>query len=117
MRDTLADLKNENPAQQATQKLFEQMKQTRDAMFAEMRTCIADFENRASAQQASIAQAVDQMNQEMTDIRTELEMMIVRYHEQNGDIHKAYTEHFAAERQRISRYREFLQFLLRERGT
>lgn len=117
MRDTLADLKNENPAQHATQKLFEQMKQARDAMFVEMRKSIADFTERAGAQQASIAQAVDQMNQEMADIRAELEMMVVRYHEQNGDIHKAYTEHFANERQRIGRYREFLQFLLRERGT
>jgi len=117
MRDTLADLKNENHAQHATQKLFEQMKQTRDAMFVEMRKSIADFAERAGAQQASIAQAVDQMNQEMADIRAELEMMVVRYHQQNGDIHKAYTEHFANERQRIGRYREFLQFLLRERGT
>ncbi len=117
MRDTLADLKTGNAdTLAATQALLGQMEQARDAMLNEMRRAMTDFAGRITTRQAALQEEMAQINQELAELQTALEMLAVNHHRQNTQAHEQYQENFTAERQRVNRYRDFLQFLLRERG-
>lgn len=117
MRDTLAELRNDTEdTATATEALLGRMQEARDTMLEDMRRSITDFGARIGTREAVIQQEIGQMNQEFADLRTELEMMAVKYHQKNTKTHENYQENYEIERQRVNRYRDFLQFLLRERG-
>ena len=117
MRDTLADLKTGHAdSRAATQALLDKMQTARDAMLDEMRRAMTDFAGRITTRQAALQEEMAQINQELAELQTALEMLAVNHHRQNTQAHEQYQENFTAERQRVSRYRDFLQFLLRERG-
>ena len=117
MRDTLADLKTGHAdSRAATQALLDKMQTARDAMLDEMRRAMTECAGRITTRQAALQEEMAQINQELAELQTALEMLAVNHHRQNTQAHEQYQENFTAERQRVNRYRDFLQFLLRERG-
>ena len=92
------------------------MESARSAIAAQIREQIDRFAEDTRARKQRILEELDQLESQSLMARDEMEMMLVNFENSLTDLHGRYFANAEDERARLERYREFLQFLLAERG-
>ena len=117
MQDTLAEIRNQsNAAWQGADDLLGEMEAARSALVGDLRGQIAQLEQETQVRRQQIMEQLEALESQSLMVRDEMEIMLVKYEASLTDLHKRYFDNAQGERERLNRYREFLQFLLDERG-
>ncbi len=117
MQDTLIEIRNQtNEAWQGSEALLAEMAQARTALVADMRGQIQTIASETQSRRQAILRELDQLENQSLMVRDEMEVMLVKFETSLTDLHTRYFQNAEMERDRLHRYREFLQFLLDERG-
>ena len=117
MQDTLAEIRNQsNAAWAGADDLLAEMEAARAALVADIRGQIGQIEQATQARRQAVMQELEELESQSLTARDEMEMMLVKYEASLSDMHNRYFQNAQSERDRLNRYREFLQFLLDERG-
>lgn len=117
MQDTLHELRSKSSEQYGNaSELLAEMEAARSAIAAQMREQIDRFAEDTRARKQRILDELEQLESQSLLARDEMEMMLVNFENSLTDLHGRYFANAEDERARLERYREFLQFLLAERG-
>ena len=117
MQDTLHELRSKSGEEYGNaSELLADMESARSAIAAQMREQIDRFAEDTRARKQRILEELDQLESQSLMARDEMEMMLVNFENSLTDLHGRYFANAEDERARLERYREFLQFLLAERG-
>ena len=115
MQETLADLQSGNDPSEGTRELLEDMKLLRAQVMADIRGEIENLTEAAQERQAMIQEELRQLEAQSQTVREAVEIQLVKFETVLDDLHQQYFKNAKAQRIRVDRYREFLQFLLKER--
>lgn len=116
MQDTLAEIRSQaNAAWVGADDLLAEMEGARAALVTDLRGQIAHLEQETQKRRQQVMEQLEQLESQSLMVRDEMEMMLVKYEASLSDLHKRYFDNAQIERDRLNRYREFLQFLLDER--
>ena len=117
MQDTLAEIRNQaNAAWVGADDLLAEMESARAALVTDLRGQIAQLEQETQKRRQQVMEQLEQIESQSLMVRDEMEIMLVKYEASLSDLHKRYFDNAQIERDRLNRYREFLQFLLDERS-
>ena len=117
MQDTLHELRSKSGEEYGNaSELLADMESARSAIAAQIREQIDRFAEDTRARKQRILEELDQLESQSLMARDEMEMMLVNFENSLTDLHGRYFANAEDERARLERYREFLQFLLAERG-
>jgi uncharacterized protein YdcH (DUF465 family) len=117
MRETLAEIRNQSSAAWAgADDLLAEMEAARAGLVANIREQISQIEQATQARRQAVSQQLEELESQSLMARDEMEMMLVKYEGSLSEMHHRYFQNAQSERERLGRYREFLQFLLDERG-
>lgn len=117
MQDTLAEIRNQsNAAWAGADDLLAEMETARTALVTDLRGQISQIEQETQKRRQQIMEQLEALESQSLMARDEMEIMLVKYENSLSDMHKKYFDNAQTERERLGRYREFLQFLLDERG-
>jgi plasmid stabilization system protein ParE len=118
MQDTLSEIRHQaNEAWQGADDLLGEMEKARAGLVLDVREQIQAIASETQKRRQSIMQELEQLESQSLMARDEMEMMLVKFETSLVDLHKRYFHNAEAERERLARYREFLQFMLDERGV
>jgi len=111
MQDTLAEIRTGNIIHGAdNQDMLAQMTAARDAVVAAMRAQIEQLNQETAERKAAISEHLQQLESQNSLLRDEIE-------DELKQIQQKYFENAVTDSDRLDRYREFLKYLLTERGT
>lgn len=117
MRETLAEIRSQSSAAWAgADDLLAEMEAARASLVANIREQIGQIEQATQARRQAVSQQLEELESQSLMARDEMEMMLVKYEASLAEMHDRYFQNAQSERERLGRYREFLQFLLDERG-
>ena len=117
MQDTLAEIRSQaNAAWVGADDLLAEMEGARAALVTDLRGQIAHLEQETKKRRQQVMEQLEQLESQSLMVRDEMEIMLVKYEASLSDLHKRYFDNAQIERDRLNRYREFLQFLLDERS-
>ena len=118
MQDTLAEIRTGNIIHGAdNQDMLAQMTAARDAVVAAMRAQIEQLNQETAERKAAISEHLQQLESQNSLLRDEMEIKILQFEDELKQIQQKYFENAVTDSDRLDRYREFLKYLLTERGT
>lgn len=118
MQDTLAEIRTGNIIHGAdNQDMLAQMTAARDAVVAAMRAQVEQLNEETAQRKAAIAEHLQQLESQNSLLRDEMEIKILQFEDDLKQIQQKYFENAVTDSDRLDRYREFLKYLLTERGT
>ena len=118
MQDTLAEIRTGNIVHGAgSQDMLAQMEAARDAVVAAMRAQVEQLNQETAERKAAIAEHLHQLESQNSLLRDEMEIKILQFEDELKQIQQKYFENAVTDSDRLDRYREFLKYLLTERGT
>ena len=118
MQDTLAEIRTGNIIHGAdNQDMLAQMTAARDAVVAAMRAQIEQLNQETAERKAAISEHLQQLESQNSLLRDEMEIKILQFEDDLKQIQQKYFENAVTDSDRLDRYREFLKYLLTERGT
>ncbi len=115
MQETLADLQSGNDPSEGTRELLEDMKSLRAQVMADVRQEIENLTDAAQERQAMIQEELRRLEAQSQTVRDAVESHLIKFETVLDELHQKYFKNAKAQRIRVDRYREFLQFLLKER--
>lgn len=116
MREVLSDLQSNQNTYETQQDLLSELEQAQKNTTAQMRDAIAKAGQNLPALKARIEEDIRQIEQDMIDSQHTIERLALEFDAKIQDIHQRYQANFEAERRRIDRYQDFIEFLLREKN-
>lgn len=117
MQDTLAEIRSGNLAHTAGRgDLIGKMEAAREEMMAQVRDKVEQLNADTQSRKQFMAEQIDQIDQQNMMFRDELNIMLMQFEDQLKQLQTQYFESSVSDRDRLDRYREFLQYLLSERG-
>ena len=117
MQDTLAEIRAGNLAHTAGRgDLIGKMEAAREEMMAQVRDKVEQLNADTQSRKQFMAEQIDQIDQQNMMFRDELNIMLMQFEDQLKQLQTQYFESSVSDRDRLDRYREFLQYLLSERG-
>jgi len=117
MQDTLAEIRAGHLAHtKGRSDVIGKMEAARDDMMAQIRDKVAQLTADTQSRKQMIAEQIDQIEQQNMMFRDEVNIMLMQFEDQLKQLQTDYFESSASDRDRLDRYREFLQYLLSERG-
>lgn len=117
MQDTLAEIRNQSSVAWAgADDLLAEMETARAELVGDIRGQISQIEQATQARRQAVLQQLEELESQSLMARDEMEMLLVKYEASLTEMHNRYFQNAQSERDRLARYREFLQFLLDERG-
>jgi hypothetical protein len=117
MQDTLSEIRHQaNEAWQGADDLLAEMEKARASLVADVRGQIQTIASETQKRRQTIMQELEQLESQSLMARDEMEVMLVKFETSLTDLHSRYFNNAESERERLARYREFLQFMLDERG-
>lgn len=116
MQDTLAEIRAQSSQSWAgADDLLAEMEAARAAMVADIRGQIQAIADATQQRREAIMGELSELENQSMMARDEMEIMLVKFEASLGELQKRYFESAEVEKERLGRYREFLQFLLDER--
>ena len=116
MQDTLSEIRHQaNDAWQGADDLLAEMEKARAGLVADVRSQIQTIATDTQKRRQTIMQELEQLESQSLMARDEMEVMLVKFETSLMDLHSRYFHNAESERERLGRYREFLQFMLDER--
>ena len=117
MQDTLSEIRHQaNEAWQGADDLLAEMEKARASLVADVRGQIQTIASETQKRRQTIMQELEQLESQSLMARDEMEVMLVKFETSLTELHSRYFHNAESERERLARYREFLQFMLDERG-
>lgn len=117
MQDTLSELRAQASYSNVDGiNLLAEMEQAHQEIVVAMRGEINKLVDTAAARRQQILTELEQLDAQTQMTRDELEMMVVRFEATLKDLHTRYLGTSQLDQDRLDRYREFLQYLLSQRG-
>ena len=118
MQDTLAEIRTGTLIHGASnQEMLGQMEAARDAIVAAMREKVEQLNNETASRKQAIMEHFEQLESQNSLLRDEMEIQILKFEDELKQIQQKYFENAVTDGDRLDRYREFLKYLLTERGT
>ena len=118
MQDTLAEISTGNIIHGTdNQEMLAQMEAARDAVVGAMREKIDQINAETASRKQTILEQMQQLESQNSLLRDEMEIQILKFEDDLKDMQKKYLENAVTDSDRLDRYREFLKYLLTERGT
>ena len=118
MQDTLAEIRTGQLIHGAdNQDMLAQMEAARDTIIAAMRAQIEQLNQETAERKAAISEHLQQLENQNSLLRDEMEIKILQFEDELKQIQQKYFENAVTDSDRLDRYREFLKYLLTERGT
>lgn len=115
MQETLADLQSGSDPSEGTRELLDDMQSLRTQVMADVRQEIENLTDAAQERQAMIQEELRRLETQSQTVRDAVEGHLIKFETVLDDLHRQYFKNAKAQRIRVDRYREFLQFLLKER--
>jgi hypothetical protein len=115
MQETLSDLQSGNDHGDGTRELLQDMKLVRAQVMADVRQEIENLAEATRDRQAMIHEEMRHLEAQSQMVRDAVEIQLIKFETALDELHQKYFKNAEAERIRMDRYREFLQFLLKER--
>ena len=97
--------------------MLAQMEAARDAVVGAMREKIDQLNAETASRKQTIMEQMQQLESQNSLLRDEMEIQILKFEDDLKDMQKKYLENAVTDSDRLDRYREFLKYLLTERGT
>ena len=117
MQDTLAEIRAQSSeAWIGAEDLLAEMEAARAAMVADIRGQIQSISDATQKRREVIMAELTELENQSMMARDEMEVMLVKFEASLGELQSRYFQNAELEKDRLARYREFLQFLLDERG-
>lgn len=117
MQDTLAEIRAQtSEAWVSAGDLMAEMEAARAAMVADIREQIQSISDATQKRREMIMAELTELESQSMMARDQMEIMLVKFEASLGELQSRYFQTAEVERERLGRYREFLQFLLDERG-
>ena len=117
MQDTLAEIRAQSSeAWIGAEDLLAEMEAARAAMVADVRGQIQAISDATQKRREVIMAELTELENQSMMARDEMEIMLVKFEASLGELQSRYFQSAEVEKDRLARYREFLQFLLDERG-
>ena len=117
MQDTLAEIRQQaNQAWAGADDLLAEMEAARAALVADIRGQIHSISEATQKRRDVIMAELSELENQSKMARDEMEIMLVKFETSLADLQRRYFANAESEKERLGRYREFLQFLLDERG-
>lgn len=117
MQDTLAEIRAQtSEAWVSAGDLMAEMEAARAAMVADIREQIQSISDATQKRREVIMAELTELENQSMMARDQMEIMLVKFEASLGELQSRYFQTAEVERERLGRYREFLQFLLDERG-
>lgn len=117
MQDTLAEIRAQSSeAWIGAEDLLAEMEAARAAMVADIRGQIQSISDATQKRREVIMAELTELENQSMMARDEMEIMLVKFEASLGELQSRYFQNAELEKDRLARYREFLQFLLDERG-
>ena len=118
MQDTLAEIRTGNIIHGANnQEMLAQMTAARDSVVAAMREQVEQLNQETAERKAAISEHLQQLESQNNLLRDEMEIKILKFEDDLKQMQQKYFENAVTDSDRLDRYREFLKYLLTERGT
>lgn len=118
MQDTLAEISTGNLIHGASnQEMLAQMEAARDAIVASIREKIDQLNAETANRKQAIMEHLQHLESQNSLVRDELEIQVLKFEDELKTIQQKYFENTITDGDRLDRYREFLKYLLTERGT
>jgi hypothetical protein len=118
MQDTLAEIRTGNLIHGASnQEMLGQMEAARNAIVAATREKVEQLNSETASRKQAILEHFEQLESQNSLLRDEMEIQILKFEDELKQIQQKYFENAVTDRDRLDRYREFLKYLLTERGT
>jgi hypothetical protein len=115
MQETLSELQSGKDHGDGTRELLQDMKLVRAQVMADVRQEIENLAEATRTRQAMIHEEMRQLEAQSQMVRDAVEIQLIKFETALDELHQKYFKNAEAERIRMDRYREFLQFLLKER--
>lgn len=115
MQETLSDLQSGSDHGDGTRELLQDMKLVRAQVMADVRQEIENLAEATRDRQAMIHEEMRHLEAQSQMVRDAVEIQLIKFETALDELHQKYFKNAEAERIRMDRYREFLQFLLKER--
>lgn len=117
MQDTLAEIRAQSSeAWIGAEDLLAEMEAARAALVADVRGQIQAISDATQKRREVIMAELTELENQSMMARDEMEIMLVKFEASLGELQGRYFQSAEMEKDRLTRYREFLQFLLDERG-
>ncbi len=117
MQDTLAEIRAQSSQSWAgADDLLAEMEAARAAMVADIRGQIQSISDATQQRRETIMAELTELENQSMMARDEMEIMLVKFEASLAELQTRYFQSAETEKERLNRYREFLQFLLDERG-
>ena len=117
MQDTLAEIRMEaNQSWAGADELLAEMEAARAAMVNDVRSQIQAIADATQKRREGIMAELSELENQSMLARDEMEIMLVKFEATLGGLQSKYFQSAEVEKERLGRYRDFLQFLLDERG-
>ena len=84
---------------------------------AAMRAQIGQLNQETAERKAAISEHLQHLESQNSLLRDEMEIKILQFEDELKQIQQKYFENAVTDSDRLDRYREFLKYLLTERGT
>jgi len=118
MQDTLAEIRSGSLIHgSSNQEMLAQMEAARDGIVAAMREKIEQLNTETASRKQAIMEHLQQLESQNSLLRDEMEIQVLKFEDELKSIQQKYFENTVTDGDRLDRYREFLKYLLTERGT
>lgn len=118
MQDTLAEIRSGSLIHgSSNQEMLAQMEAARDGIVAAMREKIEQLNTETASRKEAIMEHLQQLESQNSLLRDEMEIQVLKFEDELKSIQQKYFENTVTDGDRLDRYREFLKYLLTERGT
>jgi hypothetical protein len=97
--------------------MLAQMEAARDGIVAAMREKIEQLNTETASRKQAIMEHLQQLESQNSLLRDEMEIQVLKFEDELKSIQQKYFENTVTDGDRLDRYREFLKYLLTERGT
>jgi hypothetical protein len=118
MQDTLSEIRSGLLIHgSSNQEMLAQMEAARDGIVAAMREKIEQLNTETASRKQAIMEHLQQLESQNSLLRDEMEIQVLKFEDELKSIQQKYFENTVTDGDRLDRYREFLKYLLTERGT
>jgi hypothetical protein len=118
MQDTLSEIRSGLLIHgSSNQEMLAQMEAARDGIVAAMREKIEQLNTETASRKQAIMEHLQQLESQNSLLRDEMEIQVLKFEDELRAIQQKYFENTVTDGDRLDRYREFLKYLLTERGT
>lgn len=118
MQDTLAEIRSGSLIHgSSNREMLAQMEAARDGIVAGIREKIEQLNTETASRKQAIMEHLQQLESQNSLLRDEMEIQVLKFEDELKSIQQKYFENTVTDGDRLDRYREFLKYLLTERGT